>query len=92
MIRTIYLTFTRFFQVFKFFVVGISMVYTADRAFMHQYMKMMNDFSLMRDFSLINFQVYPDPVRVVSVNYQLQELIDDPQAGYKTSVEFCGGT
>eukprot|EP00795_Rhopilema_esculentum_P001457 gene1457-15882_t len=37
-------------------------------------------------------EVYPDPVRVVSVQYPLQKLIDDPQAGYKTSVEFCGGT
>jgi len=37
-------------------------------------------------------EVYPDPVRVVSIGYSLQELADDPQAGYKTSVEFCGGT
>eukprot|EP00794_Sanderia_malayensis_P019007 gene19007-20919_t len=37
-------------------------------------------------------EVYPDPVRVVSVNHSLKELVNDPQAGYKTSVEFCGGT
>jgi len=37
-------------------------------------------------------EVYPDPVRVVSVGYSLADLADDPQAGYKTSVEFCGGT
>jgi len=37
-------------------------------------------------------EVYPDPVRVVSVGYSLDQLADDPQAGYKTSVEFCGGT
>jgi len=37
-------------------------------------------------------EVYPDPVRVVSIGHSLQELADDPQAGYKTSVEFCGGT
>jgi len=37
-------------------------------------------------------EVYPDPVRVVSVGFSIQELQDDPQAGYKTSVEFCGGT
>merc|ERR1712013_550486 len=37
-------------------------------------------------------EVYPDPVRVVSVGYSISDLADDPQAGYKTSVEFCGGT
>jgi len=37
-------------------------------------------------------EVYPDPVRVVSVEYPLSELVGDPQAGYKASVEFCGGT
>jgi len=37
-------------------------------------------------------EVYPDPVRVVSIGFSLQDLADDPQAGYKTSVEFCGGT
>ncbi|XP_046842185.1 alanine--tRNA ligase, cytoplasmic-like isoform X2 [Xenia sp. Carnegie-2017] len=37
-------------------------------------------------------EVYPDPVRVVSIGPPLNELIDDPQAGYKYSVEFCGGT
>jgi len=37
-------------------------------------------------------EVYPDPVRVVSIGYSLQDLADDPQAGHKTSVEFCGGT
>ncbi|XP_002160302.3 alanine--tRNA ligase, cytoplasmic [Hydra vulgaris] len=37
-------------------------------------------------------EVYPDPVRVISIGYDLKDLINDPQAGYKTSVEFCGGT
>jgi len=37
-------------------------------------------------------EVYPDPVRVVSIGYSLKDLADDPQAGHKTSVEFCGGT
>jgi len=37
-------------------------------------------------------EVYPDPVRVISIGYDLKELINDPQAGFKTSVEFCGGT
>ncbi|KAJ7374691.1 Alanine--tRNA ligase, cytoplasmic [Desmophyllum pertusum] len=37
-------------------------------------------------------EVYPDPVRVVSVGASFDELQDDPQAGYKYSVEFCGGT
>lgn len=37
-------------------------------------------------------EVYPDPVRVVTIGNTLEELRDDPQAGFKTSVEFCGGT
>jgi len=37
-------------------------------------------------------EVYPDPVRVISIGHDLQQLQDDPQAGYNTSVEFCGGT
>jgi len=37
-------------------------------------------------------EVYPDPVRVISIGNSLEELQNDPQAGYKTSVEFCGGT
>ena len=37
-------------------------------------------------------EVYPDPVRVISIGNTLEELQNDPQAGYKTSVEFCGGT
>lgn len=37
-------------------------------------------------------EVYPDPVRVVSIGYSLADLAEDPQAGFKTSVEFCGGT
>ena len=37
-------------------------------------------------------QVYPDPVRVLSIGAALEELQEDPQAGYKYSVEFCGGT
>jgi len=37
-------------------------------------------------------EVYPDPVRVISIGYSLADLAVDPSAGYKTSVEFCGGT
>ncbi|CAH3042742.1 unnamed protein product [Pocillopora meandrina] len=37
-------------------------------------------------------EVYPDPVRVLSIGASFDELQDDPQAGYKYSVEFCGGT
>ncbi|CAB3999052.1 alanine--tRNA ligase, cytoplasmic [Paramuricea clavata] len=37
-------------------------------------------------------EVYPDPVRVLTIGAPLNELSGDPQAGYKYSVEFCGGT
>lgn len=37
-------------------------------------------------------EVYPDPVRVLSVGSSFDDLQEDPQAGYKYSVEFCGGT
>lgn len=39
-------------------------------------------------------EVYPDPVRVVSVGIPVETLEADPQspAGSITSVEFCGGT
>ena len=39
-------------------------------------------------------EVYPDPVRVVSVGIPVETLESDPQspAGSVTSVEFCGGT
>ncbi|XP_066933990.1 alanine--tRNA ligase, cytoplasmic-like [Clytia hemisphaerica] len=37
-------------------------------------------------------EVYPDPVRVISIGNTLEELQADPQAGFNTSVEFCGGT
>ncbi|GLG96010.1 Alanyl-tRNA synthetase [Gryllus bimaculatus] len=39
-------------------------------------------------------EVYPDPVRVVSIGVPVEELEADPYglAGMKTSVEFCGGT
>ncbi|XP_073233426.1 alanine--tRNA ligase, cytoplasmic-like [Porites lutea] len=37
-------------------------------------------------------EVYPDPVRVLSIGSSFADLQEDPQAGYKYSVEFCGGT
>ncbi|XP_067053793.1 alanine--tRNA ligase, cytoplasmic-like [Acropora muricata] len=37
-------------------------------------------------------EVYPDPVRVLSIGSPFDDLQEDPQAGYKYSVEFCGGT
>ncbi|XP_045625313.2 alanine--tRNA ligase, cytoplasmic [Procambarus clarkii] len=39
-------------------------------------------------------EVYPDPVRVVSVGIPVETLEADPQspAGSVTSIEFCGGT
>ena len=39
-------------------------------------------------------EVYPDPVRVVSVGIPVETLEKDPQspAGSRTSIEFCGGT
>lgn len=37
-------------------------------------------------------EVYPDPVRVITIGNTVDELKNDPQAGFKTSVEFCGGT
>ncbi|MCL4147975.1 UNVERIFIED_CONTAM: hypothetical protein GTU68_051374, partial [Idotea baltica] len=39
-------------------------------------------------------EVYPDPVRVVSIGIPVTDLEKDPQspAGSLTSIEFCGGT
>ncbi|KZT56563.1 hypothetical protein CALCODRAFT_524254 [Calocera cornea HHB12733] len=39
-------------------------------------------------------EAYPDPVRVVSLGYEVKDIVQDPQnAKWRgTSIEFCGGT
>lgn len=39
-------------------------------------------------------EVYPDPVRVISVEHDIAQMVSDPSAPQwaSNSVEFCGGT
>jgi alanyl-tRNA synthetase len=37
-------------------------------------------------------EAYPDPVRVVSIGVDFDQLKSDDNLGYQHSVEFCGGT
>lgn len=45
-------------------------------------------------YTFVSFQVYPDPVRVISFGVSVDELSKNPDsdAGVINSVEFCGGT
>lgn len=54
----------------------------------------LNDAKRIKGLRAMFDETYPDPVRVVSVRFSVEELLLNPDGpmGENTSVEFCGGT